>query len=197
MIASPARRKKNRCHKRESVFSLSEIAFFSIFPMYVHTCAYDKSSVRVNLREIVRDRRHRRRYALFTISDVPCNILQTSLSAHATGSRPCADHKNRRLRPHRCPRFFFVSSRCYSFHSPLPLPARRKFYACKFLGDSRERYWEALFLFRNKFYSRRKRHTISRILQILSRALVASGKYWLQRDADVSKRKGWFPVKNY
>lgn len=94
--------------------------------------------------------------------------------------------------------FSFTPSRCYSFHSSLPLSARRKFYACKFLGETRGmRYWDALFLFRNKFYSRRKRHAISRILQILSRALVASGKYWLQRDADVSKRKGWFPVKNY
>lgn len=105
------------------------------FNTRTRVCACDQSFVRVNLQG---NCCRLRRDALFTTPDVPCNILQMSLGAHATGfASVCA----KIIKIADCVRmavfFFSASSRCYSFHSPLPSPTRRKFYACKFLEEIR------------------------------------------------------------
>jgi len=91
--------------------------------------------MRVNLREIVRGRRRRRR-SFYHPRYVPCNILQMSLGAHATDSRPCADHKNRRLRPHRC--FFFLSLVDVLFLLLFVARAERISTCVNFLGETRK-----------------------------------------------------------
>jgi len=165
MIASPARYEKIDIIS-ERVSFLSEMAIFLHLPNIRCVCATQVLCVYQGNAAAI---------ALFTIPDIPRNILQTSLNAHATGSRPSADHKNRRLRLHRC-LFFFISV------VDVILSILRSNCSCG-ENSTRVNFLErlegdvgTLFLFRNKFYSRRKRHVISRFLQILSRALVVSEK---------------------
>lgn len=68
-----------------------------------------------------------------TIPHVAGNILQTSLRAHATGSRSCV------IKIADCVRIgdVFLPGRCCFSHPFSALSARGRFYACKFLRDSR------------------------------------------------------------
>lgn len=108
-------------------------------PTRTRVCGGGRSFTRVNLGKIQRGHLSA---PLFIIPDVPCNILQTSLRAHATGSRPGV------IKIADCVRIadvFLPCRCCFLFHSlsffvVLSLhryrARRENFYACKFLGDS-------------------------------------------------------------